>query len=140
MGTTSSTIKEITSKPRLLDEIAFVASLSVVRKLDKSQVNKLLEVLEASQDLDIVCTFLARQVARKEWPKESAARLFKILSGINTLEGARIALGIFKWLFEAGLGNRNVVNNLMSKYKYVRSPQQVAPSNFYKQYLRVLLS
>jgi len=138
MSTVSSTIKEITSKPALLDEIAFAAALSVTTRLDKSQVNKLLEILEASQDLNVVCAFLARQVARREWPRSSAVRVFKILNSVNTLQEARIALGIFKWLFEAGQHNYNV-SKLMSRYKSIRSSQQ-APPSFYKQYLQTLLS
>jgi len=127
--------------PNLLDEIAFAAALSVIGKLDRAQVNKLIEVLEITRDLDIVVAFLARQAARGEWPREAASRVYRILNNVSNVDEARLILGLYKWLFEAGSGLREKsyqIRQLVSSYRSIRS-NQPAPKGFYNQYIQGLL-
>jgi hypothetical protein len=92
----------------LLHQIAIAALTAVQEHVDKSQVNKLLEVLNA-YDVETLVVFMSRQVAREEFGKCVARHLVSIIETIvteakkrnlNTKDEVRRALGYFKWLYE----------------------------------------
>lgn len=90
----------------LLDEIAKAACWACQEKVDKSQVNKLLEVLESTGSIDYVMVFIARQHGRREIRRNTSRTLINILSRLGSINESREALGIFKWLYEACTGRR----------------------------------
>ena len=128
----------------LLDECALLALEARLEQVEESQVNKLIELLEFTKNLDIIKVFIARQVGRRQWTRRpysySAARLYKILRQCDSLEKAREVLGLFKWFFEAGGRNISALNRLRSKYgSLVFNPSKDAPEGFADEYLRAVL-
>lgn len=91
----------------LLDKIAKAACWACAERVDKSQVNKLLEVLESTGRIDYVMIFIARQCGRGEIKRNTSRELVGMLSDLgNDINKAREALGLFKWLYEASYGKR----------------------------------
>jgi len=90
-----------------LDEIAAAACEAVKEGVRSAQVSRLLEVLEDTNNVNIVLAFLAKQVGRGPWKPRAAQRLFNILKDIENIDTARKILGLFKWLFEAGEKAKN---------------------------------
>jgi len=89
----------------VLGEIGAAAyEAATLERVDRTQVNKLIEILETTKSTDETLIFLARQVARGYWGRRgmssSARRLFNLLRG-RELEEARVILGLFKWIYEA---------------------------------------
>lgn len=129
-----------------LDELAFTAFEARIGGLKSAQVNKVLEFLESHGDVVLLQLFLARQVSRKQWDRNSASRLFKILediaeksgSGEDALQEARRVLGLFKWLFEAS--ERSNIWALKNKYiKHLGGAGKGTPRGFYQEYLKACL-
>jgi RNase H-fold protein (predicted Holliday junction resolvase) len=123
----------------LLHQIAIVALTAVQEHVDKSQVNKLLEVLNA-YDVDTLIVFMTRQVARKERKKEEERRLFgrctarHLISIIETIVSkakeynidakveVRRALGYFKWFYEVfSEPEFRVLDKVLKKYEKYRN-------------------
>ncbi|RLE60150.1 MAG: hypothetical protein DRJ32_03365 [Thermoprotei archaeon] len=94
---------------RYFDIAARIACLARTRgKFDKAQVNKLIEVLEASPEKEAIqylTAFISRQSSKGLINRDAArelTRFFFSLSNVkNPKEEARKFLGIFKWLYEA---------------------------------------
>jgi len=138
----------------VLDELALAAMQARQEGVDKSQVNKLLEYLEATDSFTLML-FLARQIARGQWSRRgyySAVRLFKIIKSLSDAnadearrkEVLRRALGYFKWFYESWDLNRGVGNELQRRLgqaliQALRNPRQPAPQGFAEEYLRALL-
>ena len=122
-----------------LDEVAAAACEAVIGGVDRTQVSRLLEVLEGSKNVDVVLAFLAKQVGRGYWKDhKSASRLFDILKN-RDLEAARTILGIFKWLYEAG-GERDREKEKKKKEKLQKlKPSRPAKRNFYYDYVNACL-
>jgi len=122
-----------------LDEIAAAACEAVVGGVDRTQVSRLLEVLEGSKNVNVVLAFLAKQVGRGYWKDhKSASRLFDILKN-RDLEAARKILGIFKWLYEAG-GERDRKREEKKKEKLRKlEPSRPAKRGFYYDYVNACL-
>lgn len=91
----------LTKDRKLLSQIAIAALTAKSERVDKAQVNKLLEVLN-SHDIDTLLVYIARQVSRGEIGKCTGRYLVEILSRYKlSVEEARMVLGYFKWLFES---------------------------------------
>ena len=117
---------------KFFDELAAAAYEAVADRVAPAQVNKLLEIFEATRDVDMVLLFLARQFSRGEWRGNSARRLYGVLSKVRGEGGSdadvRNALGVFKWLFEAG------------RRRLPRTrPRTPAQEGYYMTYLRECL-
>ena len=108
-----------------LDAIAAAAFEASNEKVESSQVNKLLEMLESLKDINRLLAFLAYQVARKQWGRKSARRLYYILKECKDIEKAREALTLFKWLYEA-----------CSRRKPRVRPPSLEPKGFFEELLR----
>ena len=89
-----------------LNKLARIAAKARVSRLDKSQVNNLLEMLYSTNNPELLLIYLARQAGRNEIDKDVARELYEILNNKNLNEAVQI-LGIFKWLFEAGERTRD---------------------------------
>jgi len=92
---------------RVYDKLAYAAIKAIEGRVDKSQVNKLIEFLNQTSDIELTLIFLARQVARGEWDPVSAKLLseaiketIKDVSTNYATNYARKILGIFKWFYE----------------------------------------
>lgn len=92
---------------RVYDKLAYAAIKAIEGEVDRSQVNKLIEFLNQTNDIELTLIFLARQVARREWDPVSAKLLseaiketIKDVSTNYATNYARKILGIFKWLYE----------------------------------------
>ena len=86
----------------ILDMLARAACWARRERVDRSQVNKLLEVLESTRNVNYVIAFIARQKGRGQIGRNTSKELINVLNTIgNNVDLAREALGIFKWLFEA---------------------------------------
>ena len=113
-----------------LDELAAAAyEARTVDRVQRAQVNKLLEMLESLHDVNLLLVFLARQVNRREWGRNSASRLYKVLRGKNVDEARRI-LGVFRWLYES------VDPRRVSCLGRVATP---APKGFFEKFMEVCL-
>lgn len=141
-----------------LDELALTALVARWERVEKSQIGKLLEYLEATDEFTLLA-YLVRQAARGAWsrrrPSPSASRLFRILRDlaqrfndeVTRRDALRRALGYLKWFYESWELNRNVLNNLSRKYanlgvninSVMQDPRQRAPNGFAKEYLEALL-
>lgn len=109
--------------PQFLSQLA-VAALTARREgVDKSQVNKLLEVLDA-YDIDTLLVFIVRQTARKELGRCMSRHLITIIEDIiksgskDVKSEVRKALGYFKWFFEifSELGSPALQRIIREKY------------------------
>ena len=107
----ASSVKTSQSESQNVDEstlnkLARIAAKARVSRLDKSQVNNLLEMLYSTNNPELLLIYLARQAGRNEIDKDVARELYEILNNKNLNEAVQI-LGIFKWLFEAGERTRD---------------------------------
>ena len=111
-----------------LHQIAIAALAAVQEKVDRSQVNKLLEVLNA-YDIETLIVFMARQVARGEFGKCAAQYLISIIEAVasearkrnaDVKAEVRKALGYFKWFFEvfSGVGSK-ALSGVMENYQTI---------------------
>jgi len=88
-----------------LSQLALTALTAKHEQVDRSQINKLIEVLNA-YDVDTLLVYMARQVAREEIGRCTARHLMHVIESITRespadLKGeVRKALGYFKWFFE----------------------------------------
>jgi hypothetical protein len=88
-----------------LSQLALTGLTARYERIDKSQINKLLEILNA-YDVDTLLVYMARQVARGEIGRCTARHLMHVIENIMRespadLKGeVRKALGYFKWFFE----------------------------------------
>jgi hypothetical protein len=88
-----------------LSQLALTALTARYERVDRSQINKLIEVLNA-YDVDTLLVYMARQVARGEIGRCTARHLMHVIESITRespadLKGeVRKALGYFKWFFE----------------------------------------
>ncbi len=126
---------------KVLDEIAMAAHLALVNDgVERSQVNKLIEVLESTHNVDYLLAHIARQVGRGIWGRSkshySASKLFSLLKGRN-VEEARTILGMFKWLYEAGLPKSWNLTNLARELRL--RPTANAIEGFFYRYLETVL-
>ena len=129
-----------------IDDIALAALQARNEYVEKSQVNKLLEYLEAT-DSFTVALYIARQVSRNYWGRGgrslSAARLLKIINDVRSnvqeeskrKEILRKVLGYFKWFFEVSNSlydrDKKAFHALIQKYSQViKNPKQPAPQGF----------
>jgi len=142
------TVSSIALSPQVLDELALAAYAAVISdNLNKTQVNRLIEVLESTRNVDYLLAHIARQVGRAKesrdrnvpWKKShySASKLFQLLKNRSYGE-AKVILGIFKWLFEAGIGRRRQLDLLRRQLKINLGGK--APRDFYYKYLDTVLS
>jgi len=120
-----------------LDEIAAAACEAVIGKVDRTQVSRLLEVLEGAKDVNVVLAFLAKQTGRGQWNRRAATRLFKILRESRDIEEARAILGIFRWLYEAAGKDKDRGRKIAALQKLRLSDP--APKNFYYNYIYTCL-
>lgn len=126
---------------RDLDKVALAALAALVSdNLEKSQVNKLIEVLEATQSVECLLAHIARQVGRGIWGRThfSATILFNVLKG-RGVDGARSVLGMFKWLYEAGTKRRGNLQALRRSLNLDLRGNQVPPQGFFYKYLEATL-
>jgi|GEM_PF-2647323 len=109
---------------QLLSQLAIAAITAKHEGVDKSQVNKLLEILNA-YDIDTLLVFIARQVAREEIGRCTSRHLITIIeniiqssSGKDIKNEVRRALGYFKWFFEtfSELGSSTFQRIIREKY------------------------
>ena len=122
--------------PQVLDELALAAYAAVVSDgVDRSQVNKLIEVLESTRNTDYLLAYIARQVGRGMWGRSyhSASKLYELLKG-KSVEEARTILGLFKWLYEAGSNKLRQLRQLRASFR------GQAPRGFFYTYLSATLS
>ncbi|MEM1661244.1 MAG: hypothetical protein QXR17_08935 [Candidatus Bathyarchaeia archaeon] len=141
-----STQVRVLDVSQYIDDIALAALQARNEDVEKTQVNKLLEYLEAT-DSFTVALYIARQVSRNYWGRGgrslSAARLLKIINDVMSnvqeeskrKEVLRKVLGYFKWFFEVSdsfyYRNKTAFNNLIQKYSQViNNPKQSAPQGF----------
>lgn len=99
----------MTLSRKLLDKVAKTACWACVERVDRTQVNKLLEVLESTGSVDYIIAFIARQYGRRMIGRNASRGLIELLSDQSIrgdLGKAREALGLFKWLYEASYGRR----------------------------------
>lgn len=145
--------------PLQLDEIALAALQARSENVERAQVSKLIEYLEATDSFTLVM-YLTRQVARGFWGSGgrslSAARLFKVIKIVldnvqdesKRKEVLRKVLGYFKWFYEiadrayAGRESRESIQKLIQKYPSVfNNPGANAPQGFATElisaYLRI---
>jgi len=137
--------------PVNLDEVALASLEAILEEVDKSQVDRLIEIYEVEKEKVLIMAFIARQVGRGHWGKPrsyltsigrnkiscSAARLYKVLSQCRNDE-VKIALGFFKWFYEAGKDRRSILRKLREEYK-ITNASQSAPSGFVNEYLKTIL-
>jgi len=125
--------------PDDLNEIALAAYYALVSdRVERSQVNKLIEVLESTRSVEYLLAHIARQVGRGIWGGGrhlGASRLFSVLRGRDFRE-ARTILGIFKWLYEAGERRQRDLQSRLGRI--VRGGG--APQDFYMKYIEALLA
>lgn len=144
----SSQIQSIVQK--YLDEIALSAVIARSERVDKTQVSKLMEMVE-SVDSYTLQLYIVRQIARGEWSKNSGTRLVNLLERIRTelkdeeniKKALRQVLGYFKWFYESFDVNREVVNVLRRRIpnwdQLIRNPQTPPQQGFANIYIRSLL-
>jgi len=146
-----STSAEIqTSVQKYLDEIALSAIIARNEGVDKTQVSKLIEMLE-SVDSYTLQLHIVRQIARGEWSKSSGARLVNLIEKIrnelknevNVKKALHQVLGYFKWFYESFEVNKNITNILRNRIsnwdQLVRNPQIPPHQGFANLYIRSLL-
>jgi len=132
----------------LLHQIAIAALTAVQEHVDKSQVNKLLEVLNA-YDVETLVVFMSRQVAREEFGKCAARHLVSIIETIvtearkhnlKTKDEVRRALGYFKWFYETfrALQKSRTLSEVSRKYQGVLSCRESLANVKPEAYLELL--
>jgi DNA-directed RNA polymerase subunit F len=131
----------------LLHQIAIAALTAVQEKVDRSQVNKLLEVLNA-YDIDTLVVFMARQVAREEFGRCTSRHLVSIIEtivsevkkhNIDVKVEVRKVLGYFKWFYEIFSELRSkALSEISKKYQGVLSCRESLASVKPEAYLELL--
>lgn len=128
----------------IIDEIAFTAYAALLDRVKKAQVNKVLEILESTQDVMLTSVFVARQHGRNQWGDRglnySAWRLVKVLEGSRNLAEARRRLVLFKWFFEAGEDKVGRLRGVLRRYEGQLRQRGEAPPGFSKEFLKAVLS
>jgi len=107
---------------QILNMIAQAACFALIERksdgrliMERAQVQKLLEVLEDTEEPKYVMAYVARQRGRKEIGNKTASALVNLLNTVSTKEEAKEALGLFKWFYEAGRDVPNIAQSLSRK-------------------------
>lgn len=130
-----------------LHHIAIAALTAVQGGVDKTQVNKLLEVLNA-YDINTLVVFMSRQVTRKEFDKCTVRHLLSVIEEIvaetkkrnlDVKVEVRKALGYFKWFYEIfSIPRSEALSNVMKRYSGVLSCRESLSSIKPETYLELL--
>jgi hypothetical protein len=102
-----------------------------VNKIDKTQINNLLEIFKGDPEeaTNVLMLYIARQSARNEIPRNVAQQLvsdiYQIFNSFKNNkteleEAIRKYLVLFKWVFESGISDQNqdfhkFINNFIGR-------------------------
>jgi len=95
-----------------------VGGLAVVNRIDKTQINNLLEIFKGDPEeaAKVLMLYITRQSKRGEIEEDVAKQLvsdiYKIFNSFKNNkreleEAIRMYLVLFKWVFESKIGDRN---------------------------------
>jgi len=137
---------------KYLDEVALSALIARNEKVDKAQVSKLVEMVETVDSLTLQL-YIARQVARGEWSRNSGVRIINVIENVrNSLkdeesvkQALRKLIGYFKWFYDSLEASplSKVMTSLRGQVQNLdqlaKNPKAPAPQGFASLLVRAAL-